>query len=260
MMHVRRLVALLMAVTLTLALAACGGNESEEPAETSGEEEPAAEQEPVTLGELPTDPGYAWDVARDESMEPLAVSMSVEGPWVFPSAEGWTVSTTEIADPADVPSLDQFDDYDFVVFAEEFGAGVYYPRRIADGWMLQLGRIDMATGEAAAEAYDEPLKLWPVDFEVGESYLVLDGENFRVDATILAQNAVTVPAGEIDDAYLVRFDYTPKTEGAIEGTQYYILAPDVGFVAMFGVASGDESSGFTALEGTHVLATLPEKR
>lgn len=259
-MHARKLVAVPMMIVLTLTLAACGGSESDEPAEAPQEEEPAAEQEPVTLGELPTEPGYAWDVARDESTEPIAVSMSVEGPWVFPSAEGWAVSTTTIADPADVPSLDRFDDYDFVVYAEEFGAGVYYPRRIADGWMLQLGRIDMSTGEPAAEAYDEPLKLWPVDFEVGESYEVLDGENFRVDATILAQNTATVPAGEIADAYLVRFDYTPKTEGAIEGTQYYILGPDVGFVAMFGVASGDESSGFTALEGTHVLATLPEKR
>lgn len=246
-------------VLMLFALVACTDNGTDsQPSDESTP--PAQDTEPVTLGDLPAEPGYAWEMARYEGADPLQVSMPADGPWVFPSAEGWAVTTTEIVEPASVPSIDQFAEYDLVVRSEDFDEEAYYPRRIADGWLLQLGRIGSAGGAVTAEPYEEPLKLWPVEFAVGDTLVVLEGENFRVDATIVAQNTVTVPAGEIDDAYLVRFEYTPITEGAIEGTQYYILAPDIGVVAMFGIAAGDEETGFTALDGVSVLVTLPEKR
>lgn len=242
------------AAILLLSAAACAGGDAttDEPAAIS--EEPAA-----TLGTLPAEPGYAWEMARYEGTDLLQVSMPGAGPWVFPSAEGWTVTTSEIVDPEGVPDIDLFTDYDFVARSEDFGEDSYYPRRIDDGWLLQLGRIAVS-GSTPAEPYEQPLRLWPVQFEVGDALVVLEGENFRVDATVVAQNTVTVPAGTIDDAYLVRFDYTPLTEGSIEGTQYYILARDIGVVATFGVAAGDEEAGFTALDGASVLAALPEKR
>lgn len=246
------------ATLLLLMSVACADETTETP---PVEEEPTSEAsgETGTLGTLPIEPGVAWDMARYDGLEPLPVTMTVDGPWVFPSAEGWTVTTTQIADPADVPGIDRFDEYDFVVRSEDFGETALYPRRIADGWMLQLGRLG-AVESPDDGPYEEPLKLWPVEFEVGDTLVVLEGENFRVDATVLAKNSVTVPAGELAEAYLVRFDYTPITEGAIEGTQYYVLAPDVGVVAMFGVAAGDEQSGFTAIDGVSVLTGLPEKR
>lgn len=249
----------LVAVLMLFALVACTDAGTDSPLSDEGTP-PAQDTEQVTLGDLPTEAGYAWDMARYEGVDPLQVSMPAGGPWVFPSAEGWTVTTTEIVEAESVPQIDQFSEYDFVVRSEDFGEEAYYPRRIADGWLLQLGRIGNTGGAVMAEPYEEPLKLWPVEFAVGDTLVVLEGENFRVDATIVAQNTVTVPAGEIDDAYLVRFDYTPITEGAIEGTQYYILAPDVGVVAMFGIVTGDEETGFTALDGVSVLVTLPEKR
>lgn len=257
-MRVKR-IAVLGAAALLLAAVGCADAEPDTPAEE--EPAPVASGETATLGTLPVEPGLEWEMARYEGTEPLSVTMPSAGPWVFPSAEGWTRTTTQIVDPADVPGIEQFSEYDFVVRTNDFGDDAYYVRSIADGWMLQLGRVAADdAGTPSAEPYEEPLKLWPVDFEVGEDLVVLEGENFRVDATIVAQSSVTVPAGVFDDAYLVRFTYTPLTEGAIEGAQYYILAPDAGVVAVFGVSSGDEASGFTALEGASVLVTMPEKR
>ncbi|MRR12435.1 hypothetical protein EG835_08225, partial [bacterium] len=87
------------AVLLLLSAAACTGSEAttDEPAADS--EEPVA-----TLGTLPAEPGYVWEMARYEGTDPLQVSMSGAGPWVFPSAEGWTVTTSEIVDPEAVAS------------------------------------------------------------------------------------------------------------------------------------------------------------
>lgn len=249
----RKRLSITLVALLLLALGGCS-----EPAEQPGNGKEAAPEEVAlpTLGELPTEPGTAWDMARYEGVEPLQVAFTVAGPWVFPSAEGWKVTTTEIVTADEVPGIDQFGDYDFIVRSDDFGEQAFYPRRIADGWMLQLGR----STEAGAEPYEEPLRLWPVQLQVGEAMTVLEGENFRVDATVLALGSATVPAGEMDDAYLVRFDYTPLTAGAIEGRQYYILAPEIGVVATFGVAAGDEETGLTALDGVSVLTTLPAKR
>lgn len=210
---------------------------------------------------LPTEPGYAWDIATYQGVEPLPASITVAGPWTLDAGDDWAVSTTTIAEPADVPEIDAFDEFDYVVTTEEDGATAYFPRRLTDEWMTQLGRIMVPSdGAANAEVYAEPLRFWPLDFEVGEEFLVTEGSTFRVDATVLAQGTAVVPAGTIDDAYLLRFEYTPVSEGGIEGTHYYILAPDVGFVALFSAAEGDEASGITALESCQVLLTLPEKR
>lgn len=254
----KRIAVVLLMLALVLgAGCAAGDDEAEDvPGNGAADDEPGAQ---VTLGTLPTEPGTAWDVAWYLGDAPLPIDMQVAGPWTFPSAQDWQITTTQIVDPADVPEIEQFSGYDFVVKSDEFGEELYYPRQITDEWMLQLGRIP-AADPASAEPYSEPLKLWPVTFEVGDTFVVLEGENFRVDAEILAQNTATVPAGEIEDAYLVRFKYTPITEGAIEGTNYYILAPDIGFVALFSVSEGDEATGFKALDSASVLATLPAKR
>jgi hypothetical protein len=210
----------------------------------------------LTAATLPSEPGYAWDVARYLGTEPIPANLTVAGPWTLMAAEGWDVTTTQIVDPATVPGIDQFPDYGFVVRTQEFGDDAYFPRQMTDEWLQQLGRIPLA---GAPEPYEQPLKLWPLNFKVGDTMTVTDGGSFKVVATVLAQNTVTVPAGEIPDAYLLRYDYTALAEGAIEGSQYYILAPKVGFVALFDVATGDEASGFTALNSASVLMTLPTK-
>jgi hypothetical protein len=249
------------ALAAVLALVAgCSAEPANDAAPTT-DSAPAPEQsEPITLGDLPVDPGVAWDVAQYDGMDPIPVDLQVAGPWVMPDPTGWPVATARIVDPAGVQGIEQIGEYDFVVRTEDFGIETFYPRAIRDGWMLQLGRVDSASGTPMAEAYAEPLRLWPVTFEVGDEFVVLEGENFRVDATVLAQSTVTVPAGEIGGAYLVRYMYTPLTAGAIEGTNYQILAPDIGFVAAFSAAEGDEAAGFTAIETAQVLVSLPEQR
>lgn len=261
-MVAKRLWAILLSTALVAAmLGGCTDDAEPESGGTTGDTsaesvEPAGEWAKT----LPMEPGYAWDIAMYPGGDTLPVSLPVAGPWAFETGADWPVSTTEIVDPAEVDGIESFSDYDYVVKASDATATYFYPRRVTEEWMLQLGKITLTGDQATVEPYENPLKFWPVDFEVGETFVVSDTGSFGINATVLAQNAVTTPAGTIDEAYLVRFDYTPLAEGALEGTQYYMLSPEVGFVALFSVAAGDESSGFTALDSLQVLVTMPEKR
>lgn len=261
MMARRVLAAVLAAVTLASMLGGCSDGASPE----ADESDATTSAGPAELtGEwaktLPTEPGYAWDIATYAGGDPLPVTLAVAGPWTLEAGDDWPLTTTEIVDPAEVDGLDAFTDYTYVVKAMEGTSEVYFPRQVTDEWMLQLGKITPGGDAPTVEPYTNPLRFWPVDFEVGETFVVSDTGSFGIDATVLAKSSAIVPAGTIDEAYLVRFDYTPLAEGALEGTFYYILSPEVGFVALFSVAEGDEASGFTALDSLQVLATMPEKR
>lgn len=261
-MVAKRLWAALMAAALVATmLGGCTNDaepESGDAVDDGGTEatEPAGEWAKT----LPMEPGYAWDIAMYPGGGTVPVSMPVAGPWTFEVGADWPVSTTEIVDPTEVDGIDAFSDFDYVLKASDATATYFYPRRVTEEWMLQLGKITLTGDQTTAEPYESPLKFWPVDFEVGETFVVSDTGSFGINATVIAGNSVTTPAGTIDEAYLVRFDYTPLAEGALEGTQYYILSPEVGFVALFSVAGGDEASGFTALDSAQVLVTMPEKR
>ncbi len=229
---------------------AASGGTSSEPAELTGE----------WAKTLPSEPGYAWDIAMYAGGETIPAVLTVAGPWTLEAGADWPVSTTEIVDPAGVDGLDAFTGYTYVVKMTEGAGEVYFPRQVTDEWMLQLGKITPTGSGPTVEPYPSPLRFWPVDFEVGETFVVSDTGSFGIDATVLAKSSAVVPAGTIDEAYLVRFDYTPLAEGALEGTLYYILSPEVGIVALFSVAEGDEATGFTALDSLQVLVTMPEKR
>jgi len=258
-MVVRRVLAVLLAAALVAGM--LGGCSNEPAPET---DDTTADAQAAPAGEwaktLPTEPGYAWDVATYQGGGTIPVALTVAGPWTLEAGDDWFVSTTEIVDPAEVDGLDAFTGYTYVVKTMEGTSEVYFPRQVTDEWLLQLGRITSAGDAPTVEPYATPLRFWPVDFEVGETFVVSDTGSFGINATVLARSSVVVPAGTIDEAYLVRFDYTPLAEGAIEGTFYYILSPEVGFVALYSVAAGDEASGFTALDSLQVLVTMPEKR
>lgn len=261
-MVARRILAVVMAAALAAGmLGAC----SEETAPDTVDDTGSAPAEPAEpAGEwaatLPTEPGYAWDIATYVGGETIPVALTVAGPWTLEAGDDWPLATTEIVDPAEVDGLDAFSEYTYVVKTMEGTSEVFFPRQVTDEWMLQLGRITLTGGEPTVEPYEKPLRFWPVDFEVGETFVVSDTGSFGIDATVLAESSAIVPAGTIEKAYLVRFDYTPLAEGALEGTFYYILSPEVGFVALFSVAEGDEATGFTSLDSLQVLATMPEKR
>jgi len=257
----RTLIALVLAVAVCGAVPACS-RDAESPEPAPAEADASASQEPT--GEwaqtLPTAPGYTWGAARYPGGGTIPVQLAVSGPWTLTVGADWPVYTTEVVDPADVPGLDQFENLDYVEKTVDGATEYYYPRQVTNEWMLQLGKVSVTNGQATAEPYAAPLKLWPVDFEVGDTFVLSEGGSFGVNATVLGHSAVTVPAGTIDDAYLVRFDYAALAEGAISGTQYYILSPEVGVVAFFGVATGDEATGFTALDSAQILVTMPEKQ
>lgn len=245
-------------IALLLGVAGCAKPASEKPGTTTAPK--PSPNGKITKDSLPSEPGYSWDTAQYQGADPLPVSMQVAGPWTLTVGSDWPVTTSTIVDPQTVPGIGQFADYTFVVGSQEFGEQVYYPRQMTDTWMQQLGKIAAATTPPTVDVYRNPLKLWPLNFAVGDKFTLAEGGSFGVNATVLAQNTVTVPAGTIEDAYLLRYDYTPLAEGAVSGSNYYILAPEVGVVAVFGVASGDEATGFTALDSANVLVRLPEKR
>lgn len=257
-MAAKRFWAVLLAAALVAGM--LGGCADDAEPETDEPTAQATESTGEWATTLPMEPGYAWDIAMYPGGGTVPTDLTVAGPWTLEVGADWPVSTTEIVDPAEVDGIDAFSDYDYVVKASDATATYFYPRQVTEEWMLQLGKITLAGDQATAEPYESPLKFWPVDFEVGDTFVVSDTGSFGINATVLAENSVTTPAGTIDEAYLVRFDYTPLAEGALEGSQYYILSPEVGFVALFSVAAGDEASGFTALDSAQVLVTMPEKR
>lgn len=256
----RVLAAVLIAALLVAMLGGCADKTADDAGQDAGAPASSAAPAGEWAKTLPTEPGYAWDIATFPGTDPIPVSLTVAGPWTLTAGDDWPLSTTEIVDPAEVPGIDQFAGYTYVVKAMEGTTEVYFPRQVTGEWMLQLGKITGSGTGATAEPYEKPLRFWPVDFAVGDTFVVQDTGSFGINATVLAKSSATVPAGTIDEAYLVRFDYTPLAEGALEGTFYYILSPEVGFVALFGVAQGDEATGFTALDSLQVLVTMPEKR
>lgn len=252
----------LVALALALLLApGCAGKGTSGTTTNKPAEKPPADGTKLTRDTLPTQVGYAWETARMPGTGTVAVDLTVAGPWTLPApGTDWTVTRSEIVDPATVPDISSFSGYDFVVKTVEDGTEYFYPRQLTDEWMQQLGKITVTNGQATAEPYEKPLRFWPVNFTVGQSFVVSDEGSFKIDAKVLAKNSVTLPFTDIPDAYLVRFDYTPLAEGAIEGSNYYLLAPNVGFVALFHAAQGDEQTGFTSLDSLEVLVSLPEKQ
>lgn len=239
-------VAGLLAVTLVVALTGCSG--------TAG-----GASDTLTKGSIPTKVGYHWDIASFAGAEPLAVELDAKGPWVFPDATDWPVATTTIVDAKDVPYIERFANVTFVAKQSSDGRDTYYPRRASDSWVYELGKITADTEEATSTVFSEPVKAYPLGFKVGDVLDVSENEVLVVTATVVAQNSVTVPAGTIEGAYLVRFDYTQIHGGDTTYSIYYILAPEQGVVARFSVEAGDEASGITSLKQLSVLASMPAK-
>lgn len=253
----RRLAAaVLMAVALSVAGCGGAGSGRADSSAAGGSDTTRPGGRTLTAETLPTAVGTTWEIASTESETPI--EMTVEGPWAFESGPDWRVDEHEIVDPASVPRLEEFDDVTFVVRNVNEGATYYYPRRVTDEWLLHLGRIEVTGDEVNAEPLEKPSNFWPLGLAVGKEYLVQDEGTFRIDATVLARNTATTPAGVIDDAYLVRFVYTPQTEDAEGGTYYYMFAPDVGFVALIHPSAGSEATGFTSAESLNVISRFPE--
>lgn len=254
-----------VALALACTIAACGEGEGagDSEARTPVGEQPGASSPglgaKITPEGLPTAVGTEWTTAHYGGQTPAPLALEVEGPWTIEAKDDWPVTTDVIVDPATVPGIDKFSDYDHVVRGKtDDSADMYYVRKKTDEWLLQLGEIQVMNGVANPQPSEQPVKFWPMNFSVGDEYVVDDNADFRIVATILAQNTANVPAGKVEDAYLVRFTYSPAQGGAAS-TYYYILAPKVGFVALLHFSAGSEAEGFTAADQIDVLATLPAK-
>jgi len=214
----------------------------------------------ITPGDLPTEPGTSWTVAHYQGQSPTPLPFTVAGPWTITAGPDWRTTTDTIVDPATVPGIDAFSGYDHVVKGASNGGDIYYVRQMTDEWMLQLGEIQVRSGVASPQPSPEPVNFWPMNFAVGDVDIVSETDEYKLESVVLAQNTATVPAGTIEDAYLLRFTYTSKKPGVQPTVFYYLLAPKVGFVALLRFGEGTEATGFTSAFQIDVLATPPVKR
>ena len=252
---VRTMTASLLVLALVGSLTGCGAK-AVVPAGDGGGGDAVST---ITRDMLPIEPGTSWTVAHFGGERTTPIDLKVEGPWKITSGSDWRIDTGEIVDPKSVPGIERFTDVTYVQKGSWEGATRYYPHRLTDEWVTQLGLIEVKGDAVDIQPYDEPSRSWPLGFTVGESYTVRDTDENKVEAKVLAKSAADVPAGTIDDAYLLRFTQTSKT-GKVPSTYYYIVAPKVGFVAMIHAVDGDEASGFTSAHQVDVLATLPSRK
>jgi len=250
----RRTIVFMLSVLVAAGLAGCGTAASDtkpEPAAT------AAEATTLTMDNLPTKIGTKWTTTRSPDGA-VKIDMKVDGPWSFSDGDNWDVDNYEIVDPATVPGIEKFAGVTFVTkLTNPDSPDYYYPRTVTDEWVDHLGRIEVDGDTVKAEPKNPPQHFWPLNFEVGQTYEVGDTDASTITAKVLARNTLTVPAGIIENAHLVRFDYTSKTDGA-KSTYYYLFAPDVGWVALIHPSAGSEETGFTEAKSVDLLATLPK--
>ena len=251
---VRRMMAPLLVLALVGSLSGCGGK-ADAPAKDDGGNGAVS----ITRDTLPTEPGTSWTVAHFGEGGTTPIDLKVAGPWKITAGSGWRIDTSEIVDPKSVPGIEKFTDVTYVQKGLWEGTMRYYPRRLTDKWMTQLGIIEVKGDAVDVQPYDEPSRFWPLGFKVGQSYTVIDTAEHEAEAKVLAKSTADVPAGTIKDAFLLRFTDTSKT-GDAPSTYYYILAPQVGFVAMIHPVDGNEASGFTSAHQVDVLATLPSRK
>jgi len=208
---------------------------------------------------LPTAVGTKWVTVR-APQGGVAVDFKVAGPWKFTAQSGWSETPNEIVDSKTVPGIEKFSDVTFVTMTAKAGNPTYYyPRRVTDQWVEHLGRIEVRGDVVDSVPLEAPSHFWPLKLTVGDSYVVTDDAQRRTDATVLARNTAEVPAGRIENTYLVRFEYKPKNGSDKPSTYYYMFAPNVGFVALIHPGAGDEKRGFTSVKQLDLLATLPKK-
>ena len=246
-----------IAPVLALSIAGCGSAGTG----TSGQTTPSGETNaPPTLTKatLPTEVGTKWTVVRmDEEGTPL--DLKVEGPWTVTPGPDWRTESNEIVAPEGVPGIEKFKDYTYVQkdTSEDFGT-YYYPRQVTDDWVFGLGRINASGDDAIAEP-SAPAKFWPLQLEVSQTYQLYENAERNTAATVLARNTANMPAGTIENAYLVRFRTEAAGDSGKPNDTYYLFAPNVGMVAYFSRLTGDEKAGFTAAGSIVVLSTMPTK-
>lgn len=254
-MRTRVLALVVIATLLCLTLGACASEQGD----TGGGSSPSgtSDADTLTRDTLPTEVGTTWTMVRtDEPGTPL--TLDVEGPWEFTADADWSTNSYEIVDPASVPGLDGFEGYTYISAVRgDDGPDYYYPRQVTDDWVMGLGRITV-DGDSVTPEPREPIRFWPLQLEVGEVYEVEDTAEQTTEAEVLARNTAVLPAGTIENAYLVRFR-TAKAAG--ETTEYYYLfAPNVGMTAYFSKLEGSEADGFTSAGTIVLLGSMPVER
>jgi hypothetical protein len=247
----RRDVSIALASLLALSLAGCspGGGGAAPPA--------SGDVPTLTRDSLPTAVGTKWTTVRGTD---VPIELKIAGPWKLTAGADWSVSPYEIVDMKSVPGIEKFSDVSFVTKLEKpDNPTYYYPRRVTDEWVDHLGRIEVKGDTVDAQPVSGTAHFWPLGFSVGRAYNVSDDADNRIDATVLARNTAEVPAGKLENVYLVRFVSTPKSAGGKASTYYYMFAPEVGFVALVHPSTGDEKSGFTSARQIDLLASMPSK-
>lgn len=256
-MAARRVASLVIAVCLSASLTGCSG--APDPTGDGDTSSKAGTETATTLSKstLPTEVGTKWTTVRSDGSD-IPIDFQIAGPWTLGAGADWSESESEIVDPTSVPGIEKFEDVTYVTKSAAAGnPDYYYPRRVTDEWVQGLGRI-VVEGDAVTPEPAEVSNFWPLDLEVGKEYQVSDTDEFKSVATVLSRNSATVPAGTIENVYLVRFRYTLATSGDVLDS-YYLFAGDAGMVAWLSELTGSEEEGFTAAKNVSLLASLPTK-
>ncbi len=258
-MNLRPLTTLVIAALLSVSLAGCSRQEAPDAGTTTtpGAAAGGASAETLSTETLPTEVGLTWKTVRHDGTD-VPIEFTVAGPWTLTAGEDWSESSSEIVDPASVPGIEKFSDVTYVVKSSSAdGPDYYYPRRVTDEWVQGLGRI-VVQGDAVTPEVGEVSNFWPLNLEVGKEYQVSDTDQFKTIATVLARNTATVPAGTIENTYLVRFRSTLATSGKVIDN-YYLMAGDVGLVGWLSDLTGSEDASFTSAKNIVLLASRPAK-
>lgn len=245
-----------------LAVSGCSAGTPSPSGTTADESNGAAASataEPATLTRetLPMEVGTTWSTVSLPEGEVASLDLTVEGPWNLTAAPEWDKETHEIVDPGAVPGVEDFADVTFVTRLDADGQVHYYPRTVSEDWVDHLGRIVVDGESVSSEPLATPQHFWPLNLEVGRTYDVGTNESFAIEAEVLSRGTATVPAGTVENTYLVRFVYTPLAEEDDTWTYYYMFAPHVGVVALLKPSRGSEADGFTEFDSVDLLASLP---
>lgn len=258
-MRTARLAAIVGSLAIALTLAACSGQAATQdvPAEpTATAAVPAA----AVLSSVtpPAGIGTRWTTLRAPGGS-TPISFSVSGPWKFGAGKGWRTSACEIVDPKTVPSAERFKDATLAVRSRGRAGTDYVLYRVGATWWDHLGTVRVRGAKVSPDPLPQPQHFIPLVFEIGKTYSVEESSAYTMSTTVLAKSTADLPAGKIEDAYLMRFVYAPTDGNTAPTVYYYIFASDKGCVAVIRPTAGDEASGFTAAGLVDVLATMPSR-
>lgn len=264
----KRFVSLTLCVLVVLGLSACkgGGQPTSRPA-SPVEATKTAEPAPATTVSQDTllEPveGTTWELVTYVPHKRIPVEMPLKGPWIIEVTpeDSWDVSTSKMESVAlkDVPEAGGFPKATYAIKFTSGASETYHLRGFRDKAVIEYGLVTKDGGAWKPVPFDKPAIAYPLDMKPGDTRVIMDDANQRIDGVAIAESTLKTAVGEFENALLVRFDFTHKREKNRKSHHYFLYAPKVGLVAQVSGASGQE----TGVDVTHanvvqVITSVPD--